>query len=88
MGGAAVINSTKQRINMKSLTKSEVVAIDDTLSLILWCLYFIEAQGYTVEQNIVFQDNQSTMRLALDGSMSSSSHQAHQGPVLFCEGQG
>ncbi len=52
--GAAVSKSTKQGINTKSLTESELVTIDDALTLILWFLYFIEAQGYTVEQNIVF----------------------------------
>ncbi len=62
---------------MESLTESDLVAIDGALPLILWCLYFIEAQGYTVGQNIVFQDNQSTMRLALNGSMSSSSRTKH-----------
>ena len=45
--------------------------------MILWCLYFIEAQGYTVEQNVVFQDNQSTMRLAVNGSLSLSKRTKH-----------
>ncbi len=40
-GGAAVSKSTNQRVNMKSLTESELVAIGDALPLILWCLYFI-----------------------------------------------
>ena len=54
-----------------------MVALDDALPMILWCLYFIEAQGYTVEQNVVFQDNQSTMRLAVNGSLSSSKRTKH-----------
>ncbi len=40
-------------------------------------LVFIEAQRYTIDQNIVFQDNQYTIRLALNGSMYSSSHTKH-----------
>ena len=51
-GGAVVGGSRKQKLNVKSSTKSELVALDDALPLILWCLYFIEAQGYSVEQNI------------------------------------
>ena len=54
-----------------------MVALDDALPLILGCLYFIKAQGYSVEQNIVFEDNQSTMRLAVSGSLSSSKRTKH-----------
>ena len=66
------------------MSESELVAIDDALPLILWCLYFIEAQGYTVEHNIIFQDNQSTMRLALNGSMSSSYRIKHIKSWYYC----
>ena len=76
-GGAIVSSSTKHKINTKSSTESELVALDDALPMILWCLYFIEAQGYTVEQNVVFQDNQSTMRLAVNGSLSSTKRTKH-----------
>lgn len=40
--------------------------------MILWTLYFIEAQGYTVDRNVMYQDNMSTMRLAINGQFSSS----------------
>ena len=53
------------------------MALDNALPMILWCLYFIEAQWYTVEQNIVFQDNQLAMRLAINGSMSYLSCTKH-----------
>ncbi len=59
------------------MTESELVALDDALPMILWCLYFIEVQGYTVEQNVVFQDNQSKIRLAVNGSLSSSKRTKH-----------
>ena len=35
------------------------------------------AQGYSVEQNIGFQDNISTMRLEVNGTMSSSKQTKH-----------
>ena len=69
-GGAVVSSSRKHKINTNSSTESELVAIDNAIPMILWCLYFIEAQGYLVKQNIVFQDNQSTMRLAVKGPLS------------------
>ena len=42
-GGAVISSSRKQKINTKSLTESELVALDNTLTTILWTLYFIEA---------------------------------------------
>ena len=59
--------STKHKISTKSSTKSELLALDDALPIILWCNYFIEVQGYIVEQNIVFQDNPSMMQLEING---------------------
>ena len=46
--------------------------MDDALSRVIWGLYFTEAQGYTIDQNIAFQDNQATMRLGVNGAMSQS----------------
>ena len=43
-GGAVISSSRKQKINTKSLTESELVALDDALTTILWTLYLIEAQ--------------------------------------------
>ena len=39
--------------------------------------YFIEAQGYTVEHNILLQDNKSTILLATNGKFSSSKKTKH-----------
>ena len=44
-GGAIVSSSTKHKINTKSSTESDLVALDDALPMILWCLYFIKARG-------------------------------------------
>ena len=76
-GGAVISSSQKQKINTKSSTESELVAIDDALTTILWTLYFIEAQGYSIEQNIVFEDNLSTINLAVNGKFSSSKRTKH-----------
>ena len=44
---------------------------------VLWTLYFSQAQGYTMESNIMFQDNHSTMRLMLNGNKSSLKNTKH-----------
>jgi hypothetical protein len=70
--GAAISFSNKHKLNTKKSSKSELVSADQALSSILHTRYFIKAQGYSVEQNILFQDNQSTMQLEVNGSFSSS----------------
>ena len=78
LGGGAVISSLrKQKINTKSLTELELAALDDALTTILWTLYFIEAQEYSIEQNIIFEDNMSTINLAVNGMFSSSKQTKH-----------
>ena len=63
--------STKQKLNTRSSTESELVAVDDLMPMILWTRLFMEAQGYKVEDNIIFQDNKSTLLLAENGKASS-----------------
>jgi hypothetical protein len=47
----------KQKMKVQSSTEGELVAVDDTATMILWTKLFLEAQGYDVEKNIVYQDN-------------------------------
>jgi hypothetical protein len=67
----------QHKINTKSSSESELVSTNQALSSILHTRYFIKAQCYSVEQNILFQDNQSTMRLEVNGSFSSSKRTKH-----------
>ena len=46
--GAVLSKSTKQKLNTRSLTKSELVGAYDMLGLLLWCKYFLEAQGFSI----------------------------------------
>ena len=65
--GAIYSCSTKQKLNAKRSTESELISIDDAMPMILWMRYFLEAQGFVVNDNIVYQDNMSTMKLAENG---------------------
>jgi hypothetical protein len=69
--GAIISDSTKQKVNARSSTESEMIAADDTISKILWTKRFIEAQGHNLKANIVFQDNTSAMKLEMNGKASS-----------------
>ena len=57
--------------------EAELVGIDDMIPKMMWGMYFLEAQGYTVEHNILYQDNKSTILLASKGRMSSSKRIKH-----------
>jgi hypothetical protein len=44
---------------------------------ICWTRYFLEAQGYSVNDNILFQDNKSAILLERNGKASSSKRTKH-----------
>jgi hypothetical protein len=53
------------------------VGVDDFMSAIFWTRYFMKAQGYDVKENIVFQDNKSSILFEKNGKASSSKHTKH-----------
>ena len=78
MGKGAMVNiSRKHKLNVGSSTESELVSIADVLGMMMWCKYFMEAQGYTIENNILYQDNKSTILLAKNGRMSAGKNSKH-----------
>jgi hypothetical protein len=75
--GAATSSSIKQKIPSKSSCESELIGLYDKISDVLWTRQFLEAQGYTINTNIVYQDNMSTLSLAKNGYVSSSKRSKH-----------
>ena len=69
--GAVQSLSKKQKLNTRSSTKAELVGADDVATQILWMKHFMEAQGYTIEDNILHQDNKSTILLQENGRKGS-----------------
>ena len=78
MGQGCVYSmSRKQKLNTRSSTEAELVGANDAMSMILWIRRFVEAQGYMVNENTLYQDNQSAMLLEKNGKMSSSKRTRH-----------
>lgn len=75
--GFPIVSSTKQKLNTRSSTESELVGVDDMMPSILWTRYFLKSQGYNVSDNVIFQDNKSTMLLERNGKASSSKRTKH-----------
>jgi hypothetical protein len=75
--GFPIVTSTKQKLNTRSSTESELVSVDDMMPAICWTRYFLLDQGYQVRENIVYQDNESAILLERNGKASSSKRTKH-----------
>ena len=75
--GFPISASMKQKLNTRSSTESELVGVDDLMPAILHTRNFLEAQGYGVSENIIFQDNQSAILLEKNGKASSGKRTKH-----------
>ncbi len=73
---AVLFRSKKQKVNTRSSTETELIAVDDALPTIQWTMNFMAEQGYILETEIK-QDNKSTMLLMKNGRLSSGKHTKH-----------
>ena len=62
-----IVVSTKQKLSMQSSTETEIIAVDHCIPAVLWTRYCLEAQGCYVFDNIVYQDNESSIILENNG---------------------
>ena len=62
--------SIKKKLNVKSSTKSELVVVDGCMPQVLWKNYLIEIQIYEIDAAIIYQDNNSTILLEKNGTLS------------------
>jgi hypothetical protein len=72
-----IVSSTKQKLNPQSSTESELVGVDNMMPIVVCSWYFLMAQGYGVTQNLLLQDNQSSILLERNGKASSGKRTRH-----------
>jgi hypothetical protein len=75
--GFPISVSTKQKLNTKRSTESELVGLDDMMQIILWSCYFLLSHGYVVIKNLLLQDNRSWILLEGNGKASSGKYTRH-----------
>jgi hypothetical protein len=77
--GFPISVSTKQKLNTRSSTESELVGVDDMMPIICWTHYFLLSQGYgiIVIENLLLQDNKSSILLEQNGRASSGKRTRH-----------
>ena len=76
-GGSITSFSTKQKLNTRSSTEAELVAVDDAMSQILWSRSFLQHQGIDDIKIILYQDNKSAMILQENGRTSTGKRSRH-----------
>ena len=65
LGDAVVyVKSSKQKFSARSSTDSELVAISDSLSHLLWTREYMLSSHTNVGPIVLYQDNKSTVCLA------------------------
>jgi hypothetical protein len=69
--GCALTMCSKQKLNTKSSTEAELIGLSDYLNNIIWARMFLGAQGYEIKRTTIYQDNESAMKLAMNGRLSS-----------------
>ena len=69
--------SSKQKLNVKSSTEAEIVGVSEYIPYNLWAYNFMDAQGYKLSDNILFQDNQSAIKMETNGRRSCTGNSRH-----------
>ena len=75
--GAAAIKSSRHRINSRSSIKSDIIGVDDNMPGVLWELRLLGAQGFKVNKNIVYQDDQNAILMDRNGKYSCGNKTRH-----------
>jgi hypothetical protein len=84
LGRGVIYGTSKcQKLNTKSSTEAEQVGVDDEIPQVLWTLYFLEDQGYKIDDNILYQDNKISILLETNGRGSSGKRTRHLAVQYF-----
>ena len=75
--GGAYVQSRKHKLNTKSSTEAKLIGVDDVLTQVIWTRYFLKEQGYMIHDNVIYQDNQSAIKLDNNGRLSSINRMRH-----------
>ena len=75
--GVVHCKSSRQKLNTKSSTESEVVGVSDYLPYNIWMTLFLKEQGMILYKNVLYQDNQSAMKMLKNGRESCTGNSRH-----------
>ena len=81
--GEIMTYSRKQKINTRSSTVSELVAVNDIFPHVLWTSNFLADQDYRTRASVVYQDNRSAILLEQNGRWSAGKNTKHLNVRFF-----
>ncbi len=81
--GAVASSSNKMKCNTKSSMETELISLADKLMDIIWMCYFVECQGYNINEYVLHQDNMSALSLEKNGRVLSSRRTKHIKAKIF-----
>ena len=83
IGSGSICNeSTKEKVNARSSTEAELIVIDDKIAKVLLTKKFIEEQRFQIKLILIYKDNQSTIKLAINGKESSGKRTRHFDKIM------
>ena len=75
--GSIISISKKQKLNTESSTEAELIGADNVMPQMLWTRYSLEAQGYGIDETVLYQDNVSAVLLEKNSKESSTKNIKH-----------
>ena len=77
--GTGIIHgkSSKQKLNTKSSTEAELVVVSDYIPYHVWIINFLRHQGYEIKNKILYQDNESAIKMEVNGRNSCTGNSRH-----------
>ena len=69
--------SSKQKLNAKSTTESELVGTREYVQFNIWTVIFYETQGYKRTKNFLFKDNGIAIKMEKNGQESCTGNSRH-----------
>ena len=65
--GGVYVHSSKHKMNTNSSTEANIFILYGVLTQVIWTRYFLKEQRYNIHNNIIYQDNQSSITLDKNG---------------------
>ena len=78
-----IYKATKPKVNAKGSTESDLIAVDDIISKVIWTIDSWKHKGYKIKSNIIYQDNTNEMKLETKYKASSGKCTRHFDVKLF-----
>ncbi len=83
----AYSSSNKMKCNTQSSAETELMSLHTKLPDVIWTRYFVECQGYEIDEYVIFQDNMSALSYKKEWKdLVFQANKAYKGKTLSDQG--